>query len=83
MLFTYTPAPHPHSGQPIPHIEYTAQETEVWGTVLRELKQLYPHHACKEFNRAFPLFNFREDEIPQLQDLSKVRCVYEEECGYV
>lgn len=42
--------------------------------MLRELKQLYPKHACKEFLRAFPLFNFREEEVPQLQDLSMVWC---------
>lgn len=38
----------------------------MWGQVLRELRGLYPAHACAEFLQAFPLFDFREDEIPQV-----------------
>lgn len=47
------------SGQPIPRIEYTPEETWVWGTALSKLKALFPQHACSEFNQAFPKFNFR------------------------
>jgi len=42
--------------------------------VFRQLTKLYPTHACKEFNHVFPLLvdncGFREDNIPQLQDVS-------------
>ena len=50
-------------GQPIPRLEYTAEELHVWATVLRELKDLYPQHACAEFLRCLPLFNFNEQEV--------------------
>lgn len=50
-------------GEPIPRLEYTGEELHVWATVLRELQQLYPQHACGEFLRCFPLFNFSEHEV--------------------
>jgi phenylalanine-4-hydroxylase len=68
------PPPHEKktSGQPIPRIDYTAEETAVWATALRELNRLFPSAACAEFLRAYRLFDFREDSVPQLQDVSDV-----------
>jgi len=45
---------------------------QTWGTVLRELTQLYPQHACQEYLRNFPLFNFKESEVPQLEEMSRI-----------
>lgn len=54
---------HLHRGEPIPRLEYTAEELRVWSTVLTELEKLYPAHACAEFLRCYPLFKFRADEV--------------------
>jgi phenylalanine-4-hydroxylase len=61
-------------GQKIPRVTYTDEEIATWRTVFRNLTTLYPTHACREFNHVFPLLihncGFREDNIPQLQDIS-------------
>lgn len=63
------------SGQVIPKVEYTAEEKATWSTVFNELKTLYPTHACREHNRVFPLLEqycgYRQDNIPQLEDISR------------
>uniref|UniRef100_A0A8C3ADM5 Phenylalanine-4-hydroxylase n=1 Tax=Cyclopterus lumpus TaxID=8103 RepID=A0A8C3ADM5_CYCLU len=62
-------------GQIIPRVEYTEAEKLTWGTVFKELKTLYPTHACHEHNRVFPLLEkycgYRQDNVPQLEDVSR------------
>jgi phenylalanine-4-hydroxylase len=60
------------SGEPIPRVNYTPEETVVWSTVLRQLSALHPRLACSHFLNAAPLFSFAHDAVPQLQDLSAV-----------
>lgn len=62
-------------GQEIPRVEYTEDEIKTWGTIFRKLTDLYPTHACHEFNSIFPILKeqcgYREDNIPQLEDISQ------------
>lgn len=64
-----------HSGDPIPRIEFTEEEVKTWGVVYRELNKLYPTYACREYLKNLPLLSkycdFREDNIPQLEDVSR------------
>ena len=59
-------------------MEYTADETATWGEVFRQMTQLYPTHACLEFNNIFPVMvaqcGYKEENIPQMQDVSDFLC---------
>lgn len=61
-------------GTPIPRVDYSAEETSSWTLIYNQLKELYPTHACKEFNQAFPLLEqncgFSPETIPQLEDIN-------------
>ncbi|KAL5481807.1 hypothetical protein EMCRGX_G022051 [Ephydatia muelleri] len=62
-------------GEPIPRLEYTKEELDTWKVIFNHQSSLYPAHACKEYNEQFPaLFsecNYREDNIPQAEDVSQ------------
>jgi len=66
---------HYKHGTPIPRVDYTEKENQVWRTVFTKLKALYKTHACYEHNHVFPLLEencgYKADAIPQLQDVSE------------
>ncbi len=51
-------------------VTYSDTETGTWATVFDHLSQLYPTHACREFNEVFRALGYSRDEIPQLKDVS-------------
>jgi phenylalanine-4-hydroxylase len=50
-------------------VEYIETERQTWSTVLSKLRELYPTHACHEYNAVFDDIGFTPDEVPQLADI--------------
>jgi phenylalanine-4-hydroxylase len=57
-------------GQPLPQIEYTESEQEVWRTVCRELAPKYDRYACRAFRDAVAALDLPRDRIPQLDEVT-------------
>jgi phenylalanine-4-hydroxylase len=57
-------------GAPIPHIDYTEAEHEVWRIVSRELAPKHARYACREFREAAAALALPTDRIPQLDDVT-------------
>jgi phenylalanine-4-hydroxylase len=57
-------------GDPVPVIEYTDAENEVWRTVCRELPAKHAKYACRAYNEAFAALDLPRDHIPQLTEVS-------------
>jgi phenylalanine-4-hydroxylase len=57
-------------GEPIPRIEYTDAEHEVWRIVSRELAPKHERYACREFRAAASALALPADRIPQLDEVT-------------
>ena len=57
-------------GEPVPRIDYTEDEQEVWRTVCRELAPKYERYACRAFREAFAALDLPRDRIPQLDEVT-------------
>jgi phenylalanine-4-hydroxylase len=58
-------------GQPIPQVEYTEEEQEVWRTVCRELAAKHERLACAEYREAMARLSLPADRIPQLDEVGQ------------
>src|SRR3954462_1978110 len=57
-------------GQPLPRIEYTDVENEIWRTVSRELRDKHRTYACREYLEAKAALALPEDRVPQLDEVT-------------
>jgi phenylalanine-4-hydroxylase len=57
-------------GEPMPQIEYTEAEHEVWRIVSRELAPKHLKYACRDFREAAAALALPTDRIPQLDEVS-------------
>ncbi len=55
--------------QPIPHVDYTEEEEDVWRTVCRELAVKHERLACAEYREAMAALALPVDRIPQLDEV--------------
>jgi phenylalanine-4-hydroxylase len=56
-------------GDPIPDVEYTDAEHEVWRTVSRELAEQHAAHAVPEYLDGARRLDLPHDRVPQLREL--------------
>jgi phenylalanine-4-hydroxylase len=57
--------------KPIPRIEYTEAEHEVWRTVRRELAAKHERLACAEYREAMARLALPADHVPQLSEVGE------------
>jgi phenylalanine-4-hydroxylase len=57
------------SGDPIPDVEYTAEEDEVWRVVSRQLARQHRVHACREYLRGADRLVLPTERLPQLHEV--------------
>ncbi len=57
--------------RPIPHVDYTEEEEEVWRTVCRELAAKHVRLACAEYGEAMAQLALPADRIPQLDEVGR------------
>ncbi|KAL6116667.1 th [Pungitius sinensis] len=61
-------------GEPLPTVEYAAEEVSTWRHVYRQLRGIYPGLACRQFLDGLQQLEeeagYGEDRIPQLREVS-------------
>jgi phenylalanine-4-hydroxylase len=58
------------AGEPIPHVDYTEAEQNVWRTVCGELTAKHQRLACAEYRAAMHRLALPTDRIPQLDEVT-------------
>jgi phenylalanine-4-hydroxylase len=59
-------------GMPIPHVDYSDEEQEVWRTVRRELAAKHERLACAEYRAAMERLALPADHVPQLDEVGEL-----------
>jgi phenylalanine-4-hydroxylase len=59
------------SGDPVPNVDYTAEEQEVWREVWRHLDPLHARYACSEYRDAAAEIGLSRERIPQLGEVNE------------
>jgi phenylalanine-4-hydroxylase len=57
--------------KPIPIVEYTREEHEVWATVCNRLQSVHLRFACREYLDGAQKLSLSHNTIPQLADISE------------
>lgn len=57
-------------GEPPPHVDYTAEEEQVWATALEALAPLHARYASRGYLAAWPSAGLHDGRIPQLAEIS-------------
>ena len=57
-------------GEPIPQVDYSDAEHEVWQIVTRELAPKHEKYACRAFREAKAALDLPRDRIPQLNEVT-------------
>jgi phenylalanine-4-hydroxylase len=58
-------------GDPIPDVEYTPEEDEVWRVVSRELATKHQRYACAEYLRGASRLELPAERVPQLREVDE------------
>jgi phenylalanine-4-hydroxylase len=57
-------------GEPIPQVDYSEVEHDIWRTVCRELHVKHERYACAEFLEGKARLALPEDRVPQLDEVT-------------
>ncbi|NYJ01479.1 phenylalanine-4-hydroxylase [Nocardioides thalensis] len=57
-------------GQPVPRIDYTETEHEVWRTVCEHIAPLHEKYACRAYRDAVRALDLPRDRVPQLDEVT-------------
>lgn len=58
--------------EPVPFIEYSVEEREIWASALRQLRPLQMRLACREFLEGIERFGYDVERVPQLTEVNRV-----------